>query len=121
MISFKVDDISNMNAALKEFLDYLEGENVDDDAVFDSRLVSCELITNVLRHCGGTACFSGVLNESGVVISVCATRPAGEISIPSLPCVLAEGGRGLYIVNSVSGGNVVISGGKVTVTIKRKE
>lgn len=117
MITFEIDDISEMNAELFRFIKYLEGSGVDADAVFDSRLVSCELITNVLRHCGCSALFSGILSDGEITITVCASSPAGEISVPKLPEVLAESGRGLYIVNALSGGNVMIKGGNVTVKI----
>ncbi len=117
MITFEVDDLKIMNTRLWRFLEYLETNGVDADAVFDSRLISCELITNVLRHCGGTACFSGVLRNGEIEITVCASCPSGEIKIPDLPGVLAESGRGLYIINALSGGNVSIAGGKVTVKI----
>lgn len=117
MIIFEVDDIRNMNAELAQFLDYLQELGVDEDALFDSRLVSCELITNVLRHCGGSACFSGTFDNGEIVITVCASKPSGKICVPDLPSALAEGGRGLYIVNAVSGGNVKISGGNVTVKL----
>lgn len=117
MITFVVDDYNNMNKALSRFLDYLKEGGADDDAVFDSRLVSCELITNVLRHCGGAAHFSGVFDDGRITITVRASTPGGEIVIPDLPSVLAESGRGLYIINAISGGNVLISGGDVTVTL----
>lgn len=120
MISFTVNDIRKMNDRLREFTDYLERLNVDGDAVFDCRLVSCELITNALRHCGGAASFCGALCDGGVEIKVCSTAEEGAISVPPLPDVLAESGRGLYIVNSISGGNVFIEGGNVTVIIKTK-
>lgn len=117
MITFEVDDIREMNAELAIFLRYLQGLGIDEDAVFDSRLVSCELITNVLRHCGGSACFSGVFDNGEIVITVCAAKPAGKICVPDLPSALAEGGRGLYIVNAISGGNVKIDDGNVTVKL----
>lgn len=120
MISFKVDDLNEMNAFLQEFLDYLESENVSADCVFDSRLVSCELISNVLKHCGEAAYFHGSLTGDEVVIKVSGERSFGVIPKPSLPEVLAESGRGLYIVNAVSGGNVSVNGNKVTVIIKRR-
>lgn len=119
MINFTVGAIGVMNEKLRRFIEYMESENVDDDAVFDSRLVSCELITNALRHCGSAALFCGTVNDDDVVISVRAENPCGAIKVPSLPDVLSESGRGLYIVNAISGGNVVISGGNVTVVIKR--
>ena len=120
MISFTVERLKDMNSFLKQFLDYLESENVDADCVFDSRLVSCELIANVLRHCGEAAHFCGCLNGDEVVITVHGERTVGVIPAPSLPEALAEGGRGLYIINAVSGGNVSIQGNKVTVILKRK-
>lgn len=120
MIEFVVDGIDQMNGELSRFVEYLQTAEVDDDAVFYSRLVSCELITNVLRHCQSPALFSGDISEMGVTITVCASSPGGRITVPDLPDALAESGRGLYIVNAVSEGNVVISGGNVTVTIKRK-
>lgn len=121
MIEFKVGDVAEMNGALAEFLKYLSDCGADDDAVFDSRLVSCELITNVLRHFGGEACFSGAIRGDEVIITVCGTTPNGVIPAPGpLPSVFSEGGRGLYIINEVSGGNVVIDGGSVTVTLKLK-
>ncbi len=121
MITFEVDDLREMNTELAEFLRYLQSFGVDEDALFDSRLISCELITNVLRHCGGSACFSGAFNNGEIVITVRATKPAGEICVPDLPSALAEGGRGLYIVNAISGGNVEIVGGNVTVKLINKK
>ncbi len=120
MIKFEVDGIEDMNGGLKRFVEYLQTAEVDDDAVFYSRLVSCELITNVLRHCKGSALFSGEISDAGVTVTVCASSPNGRIAVPALPDVLAESGRGLYIVNAVSDGNVFISGGDVTVVIKRR-
>ncbi|MDE6373151.1 MAG: ATP-binding protein [Clostridia bacterium] len=117
MITFEVDDYKNMNSALRRFLDYLGECGVDEDYVYDSRLVSCELITNVLRHCGGSACFSGTFSGGMITITVRASTPNGEITIPDLPGVLSESGRGLYIINAISGGNVHIVGGDVTVTL----
>ncbi len=117
MITFEVDDLKNMNAELARFLRYLKALGADEDAVFDSRLVSCELITNVLRHCGCAAYFSGVFERGEITISVCASNPSGEITVPDLPAVLSEGGRGLYIVNALSGGNVRIDDGNVTVKL----
>ena len=120
MITFTIDDIKNINAELNKFLEFLRVCGADDDALFDSRLVSCELITNVLRHCGGRAIFKGSLSGGIIEITVGAENPKGTIRIPDLPSVLAEGGRGLYIVNAVSKGNVCISDGIVTVKLAVK-
>lgn len=121
MISFKVDNLIDMNAALKDFLDFLTEEQVSEDEVFDSRLVSCELITNVIRHCGEIAYFTGGICGDGIVIKVSSENSGGQVFPPSLPDVFAESGRGLYIIHSICGGNVEIDGNEIRALIKRKK
>ncbi len=120
MITFKVENLREMNPSLKDFLEYLQSQNVDEDDVFDSRLVSCELISNVLKHCGETAHFSGFLNGDEIIIKVSGENSFSSIPKPTLPDVFAESGRGLYIINAVSGGNVTVCGNGVVVVLKRK-
>lgn len=123
MISFKVDDLKFMNAELKTFLDFLEDEEVCEDGVFDSRLVACELITNVLRHEGETALFSGALCGDRVEIFVSSEGGGASFSVrATLPDVFAESGRGLYIINALCDGKVTLENGgvKAEVTVKRK-
>lgn len=120
MITFKVDNLINMNALLQDFIEFLESENVAEDAVFDSRLVSCELITNVIRHCGEIACFRGGIDGDKIVIGV-SSRSSGGIPVkPVLPDVFAESGRGLYIVNTICNGDMRVEGNEICVKIKIK-
>lgn len=106
MISFKVDNLKRMSAELAAFCRYLQENSVSDDDVFLSRLVSCELITNVIRHSGETAEFTAELTEDGIGITVTAES---FIMLPPEsppPDVFAENGRGLYIVRSVICGDI---------------
>lgn len=121
MITFKVDNLKNMNDCLKPFLDFLLRSGVTDDDVFDSRLVSCELITNVIRHLGETASFEGAVNAENIVISVSSESTDGKKIYAALPDVFAESGRGLYIVKAICCGNVESDGCSVKVYIKRHE
>ena len=118
MINFEVDDIHNMNANLAKFIDYLNKGGLDGDCVFFSRLIACELITNALRYTGGAAQFSGEIDGDEVIITVRSQGVDTHLKIPNLPEVLAESGRGLYIINAISGGNVTFSNGDVTVKMK---
>lgn len=118
MICFKVDNLNEMNSSLKQFMDYLQNADVSDDALFDSRLVCCELISNVLKHCHETAYFKGALVGNQIVIGVSSDTTACAAARPSLPDVLSECGRGLYIVNAISGGNVRFEGNRIVVTLK---
>lgn len=91
-----------MNAELVAFTKFLKACNIADEDVFLSRLVSCELISNVIRHGGDTAEFKGELLVDKISITVI-SRSQRDINLkPVLPDVLSEGGRGLYIINAVS-------------------
>jgi anti-sigma regulatory factor (Ser/Thr protein kinase) len=120
MISFEVDNLINMNVALQDFLNYLSDKNVSEDEMFDCRLVSCELITNVIRHCGETAHFKGGMRGSKVLISVSSKNSGGVDIKPILPDVFSESGRGLYIINNICDGDVKVVGNEIRVAIKVK-
>lgn len=120
MIKFKVDNLKNMNIELGAFIDFLRSQNISDEDVFLSRLVSCELISNVIRHGGDAAEFKGELMVDKISITVTAQSQSGINLTPAKPSVLAEGGRGLYIINAVSMNGIERGeGGELRVYIKR--
>ncbi len=98
MVKFKVDNLINMNSELRAFADFLRERNIADEDIFASRLVSCELITNVIRHCGESATFTGELSEEVITITVCSDSFKALEFPNEIPDVFAESGRGLYIV-----------------------
>ena len=120
MIRFKVDNLKNMNACLKPFLDYPRSVDVDDDDVFDSRLVSCELISNVLKHLGEAADFEGSVNADNITISVTSESTDCSKLNAGLPDVFSESGRGLYIIKAICS-RVSAEGCSVKVCIKRRK
>lgn len=120
MITFKVDNLKNMNIELGAFVDFLKAQNISEEDVFLSRLVSCELISNVIRHGGDTAEFKGELMVDKISITVTSQSQADINLTPSKPGVFAEGGRGLYIINAVSMNGIERGeGGELRVYIKR--
>lgn len=120
MITFQVDNLKNMNAQLKNFAEFLRANGIADEDIFMSRLASCELITNVIRHSGEAARFTGELMGDRIAITVSAARQLPFELAPSVPDVFAEGGRGLYIVNSISLNGIERGeGGELRVFIKR--
>lgn len=119
MMKFKVDNLKNMNSELKLFTEYLRLSGADDDDIFASKLVSCELITNVIRHGGDEASFTGIFTAENIIITVSADS-LKDVSLDArMPDVFAESGRGLYIVKSFC--NEIERGdlGEIKVTIKR--
>ncbi len=69
MVTFKVDDLKEMKSELKNFTDFLRASCVADDDIFASKLVSCELITNVIRHGGEPAEFVGEIIGGKICIA----------------------------------------------------
>lgn len=109
-----------MNIKLGAFTEFLKARDISDEDVFLSRLVSCELISNVIRHGGDTAEFKGELMVDKISITVTAKSQADINLNPSKPSVFAEGGRGLYIINAVSMNGIERGeGGELRVFIKR--
>ncbi len=120
MITFTVSDLKKMNGALGEFCDELRTCNVDDDRVFESKLVSCELISNVLRHGGVEAQFTGRVSSEYIEITV-TSECFGKINPRAeLPDVFSESGRGLYIVRTLCRGEITVNGGEIKVILKRQ-
>ena len=119
MISFKVDSLKNMSSQLQTFTEFLRLSGADDEDIFASKLVSCELITNVIRHGGDSAEFSGSLSGDTIIITVTAESFKGlDITRPA-PDVFAESGRGLYIVKSICSDIERGERGEIKVVIKR--
>ncbi len=119
MISFKVDNLKSMGAHVKTFVDFLRLSGADDDEIFESKLVCCELITNVIRHGGDEAEFTGTLSGDTIEITVTAESFKNlDVSRPA-PDVFAESGRGLYIIRSICGDIEHSECGEIKVFIKR--
>ena len=70
IINFKVDNLNMMRKKLEAFTDFLTEQQVCEDDVFASKLVSCELLTNVIRHGGDEADFKGQLSDAEIRIKI---------------------------------------------------
>ena len=119
-VKFTVENLKQMNARLQAFAQFLRDEEVDEDAVFASRLISCELITNVIRHGGDEAEFIGTLCDDLISITVRAESLRGLDVDGKRPDPLAESGRGLYIIKSLCYGEIENEGGAIRVFVKKQ-
>ncbi len=97
-VTFKVGDLKKMSSSLLQFDNFLRSQHICEEDVFASKLVSCELITNVIRHCGEEATFCGELLSDLICITVTGETPAKFDLQTRAPDVFAESGRGLYII-----------------------
>lgn len=119
MISFKVDNLKNMGEHIKTFAEFLRLSGADDEDIFASKLVSCELITNVIRHGGDAADFSGSLSDDRIMITVTADSFKNLDLARPAPDVFAESGRGLYIIQSICSDIERGEQGEIKVVIRR--
>ena len=116
-VAFKVDNLNEMSAALASLAEELRARQLCDDDVFASRLVSCELLTNVIRHSGEEAELVAELFSERIVITVIAKGLDGVNINTKVPDVFAESGRGLYIIRCFGEISPAAEGG-LTVCIK---
>ena len=98
---FEIEDFNALKSALNSLCNGLTQREVPKETVFDSRLVAAELLSNALRHGGGKAFFSFVVEDDAISLSVRslhAFRPPDKSILSSRDC---EHGRGLYIVDTL--------------------
>ena len=98
----EVDDFRTLKAALETMCAALKADRVPENAVFDCKLVACELLSNALRYGGGSARFCAEKQDGEVVIRVRSAnnfRPPEHVDCSS---VEEERGRGLFLVDALA-------------------
>ena len=98
---FEIDNYNALKAALDSLCTGLTQRDVPQETVYDSKLVADELLSNALRHGGGKAFFSVVVEDDMISLSVRslhAFRPPDKSILSGRE---AEHGRGLYIVDTL--------------------
>ncbi len=115
---FEIDDYNALRDALHQMCAALLARNIPDDAVFDSKLVADELLSNVLQHGGGRAFFRAEVEGNEIRLCVRSEsdfRPPEE-SVCSP--VTANCGRGLFLVDAVCASREYREGEGIRVVIK---
>lgn len=98
----EIADYRGLKEGLARMCSVLEEQGVPENAMFSSKVVAHELLTNALEYGGGVAKFTFCKEGESVVISVRAERafePPKKIARADL---YAERGRGLYLVDALS-------------------
>lgn len=76
---FEIDDYNALEQALHQLCVRLEAAQAPEQAVFDSKLVACELLSNVLQHGGQRAyfslCWKGILCAYAYGATTVTVRP----------------------------------------------
>lgn len=117
---FKVKDREALQVALDGLCQLLTAHNVQEEQVFDCKLIACELVGNVLKYTKGEAALQVQIDEEGI------TLKAVSESFFELPdkivCsdITAESGRGLFLVHTLCEGRVSAEQDGIVVKLKRK-
>ncbi len=98
---FEVKDKEMLREAMKELCAFLDEHGVPSDRVFDSRLVACELLGNVLRHADGMARLYSDIKDGFVELKIISENLFRVPDSPLCSDVFSEHGRGLYLVKQV--------------------
>lgn len=97
---YEIFDYTGMEKALRELSSYLEQFNICEDLVFDSRLVTSELISNVLQHSTGKAFFSSLVRDGFIELEIGSDEKFTPPATSHCSGVYAESGRGLFLVDT---------------------
>lgn len=104
--------------ALTRLEEFLSLANAPEESIFNSKLVTSELVGNVLRHSGGCARFHSELKNGFVQLTIydsdCFVPPKQSHCSE----IFAESGRGLFLVDSVCFQRTETDDGGIQVLIK---
>ena len=93
---------------------------VHNEPNFNIKLVACELLGNVLKHGDGLAELHSEIQDGAVIVRVLSKQ---SFDLPEkITCsgMLAESGRGLFLVNTICEEQVFTEGNAIVAKIKLK-
>lgn len=114
---FQIDDYLSLRRSVEELCSFLSAQQVSPEGVFDCKLVAFELLGNVLKHTQGGAKFYGEVKDGFVELKILAEQVyfAEDVNCSNVD---AEGGRGLFLVDSVCATRERLQDGGVLIKIK---
>ena len=107
-----------LNAALSRLDEFLSAQKIADESIFHSKLVMSELVGNVLRHSQGFARFHSELKNGFIELKIYASDCFLPPKQSACSDVLAENGRGLFLVDSFCFERSYTDDGGIKVLIK---
>jgi anti-sigma regulatory factor (Ser/Thr protein kinase) len=105
---YEVKNYDTLQAALRSLCDFLQSENVPQNSVFDCKLVACELLGNVICHAKGTARIVSEIKNGFVEMKIISDSVFFPKEKTACAEVTAEHGRGLFLVETVTNGDISI-------------
>ena len=117
MVKYEINNLTELREATKKMGDFLLEQGVPCELAFDSRLIVCELATNVVKHSESVARIEASVSAKEIVLTVYAKDGSLPPVVSVCSEVTAESGRGLYLVDKLSFQRTVTEDGGVRVGI----
>lgn len=117
---FDIKSYDDLKFAVEKISALLSEQSVAAERIFDSKLVLHELLGNVLQHSQGGATLETELLGELLQLSVCAEQVFCPPEKSCCPEVMAEHGRGIYLVDCACKERTFTKDGKILVRIQIK-
>lgn len=98
---FEIKDYEALDYALEALSNFLAEKNAAPERIFDSKLVACELVGNVLKHAQGIAKLHSEIKAGLIELKIVSDK---TFALPKeILCsdVYSEHGRGLFLVKQL--------------------
>ena len=118
MIRYEIKNLIELRSVTKEVEEFLTSHGVGMQKAFDARLVLNELAGNVLKHASSTAWVTMELGRAELHLTVYAQNGVLPPQTSSCPEPPSEGGRGLFLVDTLSVQRMQTPDGGVLVVIE---
>ncbi|MBQ7831609.1 MAG: hypothetical protein IJ393_06070 [Clostridia bacterium] len=115
---FRIKDYEGLDYALEALSGFLEERSVAPERIFDSKLVACELVGNVLKHAESVAELHGEIKEGFIELKILSDK--AFVLPQEIFCsdVYSEHGRGLFLVKQLCKERVFSEQGGIRVLIE---
>ena len=114
----EIKNLMELQNATREFCDALLSCGVPQERAFDCRLIASELLSNAIKHSGAQATLRWLVTVGQVELWVISTVPYTPPSRSKCSDILAEHGRGMYLVDSFSFERTTTDDGAIKVVVK---
>ena len=123
MVVFRVVNPSEIQNQLEKLAEYLLSVGISGDQIFESKLVACELLANVLCHAKEETGLQGEVKDGFIEMKILSKTPFELPQKITCSDIFCERGRGLFLVKELCEGQVFseIGGIKVRIRVKTEE
>ena len=118
---FKVKNYATMQTALEQLCEFLRKNEIPEERIFDSKLIACELLGNVLKYTNGESGLHSDIEDGFIRLKIISQQ---YFALPEkIVCsdVLSEHGRGLFLTSKLCNGRITSDNEGITILLKIKE